>query len=142
VAEHTQRSQRPEVDVTTAVTPLRAPLSCAQIIEAVRQAARWRDQRAGTGLPALWVAVNVSARQLRAHLKHAADIIRTPLGACPKAVMTATAGGRVFNVALTGEARYRIVLEPRGTEMINVAAGRFAASTDMRLVASAGSCPT
>lgn len=51
-----------------------------------------------------YVKLAVSARQLRAHLKHAADIIRTPLGACPKAVMTATAGGRVFNVALTGEA--------------------------------------
>jgi EAL domain-containing protein (putative c-di-GMP-specific phosphodiesterase class I) len=35
------------------------------VSEAVRQAARWRDQRAGSGLPALWVAVNVSARQLR-----------------------------------------------------------------------------
>ena len=35
------------------------------VSEAVRQAARWRDQRAGTGLPDLWVAVNVSARQLR-----------------------------------------------------------------------------
>ena len=35
------------------------------VSEALRQAARWRDQRAGTGLPDLWVAVNVSARQLR-----------------------------------------------------------------------------
>ena len=54
-----------------------------------------------------YVKLAVSARQLRAHLKHAADIIRTPLGACPKAVMTATAGGRAFNVALT-------VYEPGG----------------------------
>ena len=54
-----------------------------------------------------YVKLAVSARQLRAHLKHAADIIRTPLGACPKAVMTATAGGRAFNVALTGEPRPR-----------------------------------
>src|SRR4029079_13216410 len=46
----------------------------------------------------------VSARQLRAHLRHAADIIRTPLGACPKSVMTPTSGGRAFTVALTGEA--------------------------------------
>ena len=50
-----------------------------------------------------YVKLAVSARQLRAHLKHAADIVRTPLGACPKAVMTATAGGRPFTVALTGE---------------------------------------
>jgi diguanylate cyclase len=35
------------------------------VSEAVRQAARWRQQRAGTGLRDLWVSVNVSARQLR-----------------------------------------------------------------------------
>ena len=51
-----------------------------------------------------YVKLAVSARQLRAHLKHAADIIRTPLGACPRAVMTPTAGGLAFTVALTGEA--------------------------------------
>ncbi len=50
-----------------------------------------------------YVKLAVSARQLRAHLKHAADIVRTPLGACPKAVITPTAGGRAFTVALTGE---------------------------------------
>jgi hypothetical protein len=46
----------------------------------------------------------VTAAQLRTHLKHAADIVRTPLGACPKSVLTPTAGGRAFTVALTGEA--------------------------------------
>jgi diguanylate cyclase (GGDEF)-like protein len=35
------------------------------VSEAVRQAARWRDARAGYDRPDLWVAVNVSARQLR-----------------------------------------------------------------------------
>jgi diguanylate cyclase (GGDEF)-like protein len=35
------------------------------VSEALRQAARWRQLRAGSGLPDLWVAVNVSARQLR-----------------------------------------------------------------------------
>lgn len=35
------------------------------ISESIRQVAAWRDRRAGTGSPALWVAVNVSARQLR-----------------------------------------------------------------------------
>src|SRR6188472_4277027 len=35
-----------------------------------------------------YVKLAVSARQLRAHLKHAADIILTPLGACPKSVLT------------------------------------------------------
>src|SRR5512139_282708 len=51
-----------------------------------------------------YVKLAVSARQLRAHLRHAADIVRAPLGACPKAVMTPTAGGRAFTLALTGEA--------------------------------------
>ena len=51
-----------------------------------------------------YVKVAVSARQLRAHLRHAADIIRTPLGACPKSVLTPSAGGRAFAVTLTGEA--------------------------------------
>ena len=51
-----------------------------------------------------YVKLAVSARQLKAHLKHAADIIRTPLGACPKAALTPTAGGSAFTVALTGEA--------------------------------------
>jgi hypothetical protein len=51
-----------------------------------------------------YVKVAVSARQLRAHARHAADIIRAPLSACPKAVLTPTAGGRAFTVALTGEA--------------------------------------
>ncbi len=35
------------------------------VSEALRQAARWREMRAGTGLRELWMAVNVSARQLR-----------------------------------------------------------------------------
>src|SRR5512132_1104336 len=51
-----------------------------------------------------YVKVAVSARQFRTHSRHAADIIRAPLGACPKAVLTPTAGGRAFTVALTGEA--------------------------------------
>jgi hypothetical protein len=51
-----------------------------------------------------YVKLAVSARQLRGHLTHAADIITTRLGTCPKSVMTPTAGGRAFTVALTGEA--------------------------------------
>ncbi|MEO7980027.1 MAG: EAL domain-containing protein, partial [Sporichthyaceae bacterium] len=35
------------------------------VSEALRQAARWREQRAGSGARDLWMAVNVSARQLR-----------------------------------------------------------------------------
>jgi EAL domain-containing protein (putative c-di-GMP-specific phosphodiesterase class I) len=35
------------------------------VSEALRQAARWREQRSGTGARDLWIAVNVSARQLR-----------------------------------------------------------------------------
>jgi diguanylate cyclase (GGDEF)-like protein len=35
------------------------------VSEALRQLARWRDERAALGLPPLWMAVNISARQLR-----------------------------------------------------------------------------
>jgi hypothetical protein len=50
-----------------------------------------------------YVKIGVSAAQLRAHLRHAADIIPAPRGACPKTVLTPTAGGRAFSVALTGD---------------------------------------
>jgi hypothetical protein len=44
----------------------------------------------------------VSAAALRTHLKHPADIIPAPRGACPQTLLTK--GGTVFNVALVGEA--------------------------------------
>ena len=51
-----------------------------------------------------YVKLRVSAAQLRAHLKHAADIIPAPRGACPRSLLTPASGGRAFTVALTGEA--------------------------------------
>lgn len=50
-----------------------------------------------------YVKLRVSAKQLRAHLKHAADIVPAPNGACPRTLLRATSGGRAFAVALTGE---------------------------------------
>ncbi len=50
-----------------------------------------------------YVKLRLSAKQLRSHLKHAADLIPAPRGACPKSVLTATSGGRALQVALTGE---------------------------------------
>jgi hypothetical protein len=50
-----------------------------------------------------YVKLGVSARQLRAHLKHSADIIPAPRGACPQTLL-ATTGGKAFNVTLAGEA--------------------------------------
>lgn len=50
-----------------------------------------------------YVRLSVSARQLRAHAKHAADIIPAPR-ACPRTLLTARSGGLAFQVALTGEA--------------------------------------
>jgi CHRD domain len=47
--------------------------------------------------------VTVSASQLRAHLRHAADIYPVPAGGCPKTVLTANGGGTAFAVAMTGE---------------------------------------
>jgi hypothetical protein len=51
-----------------------------------------------------YVKLRVSAKQLRAHLAHAADIVPAPSGACPRALLTPASGGRAFTVALTGEA--------------------------------------
>jgi hypothetical protein len=51
-----------------------------------------------------YVKLRLSAKQLAAHAKHAADIIPAPSGGCPGALLTATSGGRAFSVALTGEA--------------------------------------
>jgi hypothetical protein len=50
-----------------------------------------------------YVKLSVSASQLRAHTRHAADIIPAPAGGCPKTLLTATSGGRSFTVALAGE---------------------------------------
>jgi len=44
----------------------------------------------------------VSAKALRTHLRHPADIVPAPKGACPRTLLTQ--GGTVFNVAMVGEA--------------------------------------
>jgi hypothetical protein len=49
------------------------------------------------------VKVKVSAKQLKAHVKHPGDIIPAPKGGCPKTLL-ATTGGQGFSIALTGEA--------------------------------------
>jgi hypothetical protein len=51
-----------------------------------------------------YVKLRVSASQLRAHLRHAADIIPAPSGACPRSVLTPTAGGTALTTNLVGEA--------------------------------------
>ncbi|HET7513545.1 MAG TPA: CHRD domain-containing protein [Gaiella sp.] len=51
-----------------------------------------------------YVKLRVSAKQLSAHLRHAADIVPAPGGGCPRTVLSAAAGGRAFPIALTGEA--------------------------------------
>jgi hypothetical protein len=51
-----------------------------------------------------YVKLTVSAKQLRAHLKHAADIVPAPKAGCPRTVLTATRGGQAFRIVLTGEA--------------------------------------
>jgi len=51
-----------------------------------------------------YVKVAVSARSLKTHLKHAADIVPAPRGRCPQTLLTPSAGGRGFTVAMTGEA--------------------------------------
>ena len=51
-----------------------------------------------------YVKLQFSAKQLRAHTKHAADIVLPRNGPCPRTVLSPTAGGRAFPIALTGEA--------------------------------------
>jgi hypothetical protein len=51
-----------------------------------------------------YVKLKVSARSLRTHLTHAADIVPAPKGACPRSVLSATKGGKAFTIVLTGEA--------------------------------------
>jgi hypothetical protein len=51
-----------------------------------------------------YMKLTVSARQRSAHLRHAADIIPAPSGACPSTILSATTGGTALNVTLTGEA--------------------------------------
>lgn len=61
-----------------------------------------------------YVKLRVTARQRSAHLRHAADIIPAPRGACPRTVLSATAGGTAFSIAMTGEAETPSG-EPAGT---------------------------
>jgi hypothetical protein len=50
-----------------------------------------------------YVKIRVSAAQLKAHLKHSADIFPVPRSGCPKTLLSPRAGGRVLNVRLRGE---------------------------------------
>lgn len=50
-----------------------------------------------------YVKLRISARQLKAHVSHAADIIPAPRS-CPTTLLTPRSGGRALQVALTGEA--------------------------------------
>jgi hypothetical protein len=57
-----------------------------------------------TSKKAPYVKLRVSAKALRAHVKHAADIIPAPKGGCPRTLLTQTSGGNTFQIAMTGEA--------------------------------------
>jgi hypothetical protein len=50
-----------------------------------------------------YVKLSVTARQLRAHLKHPADIIPAPSGPCPRTLLAGN-GGTAFNISMVGEA--------------------------------------
>jgi hypothetical protein len=70
-----------------------------------------------------YVKLRVSARQRAGHLRHAADIIPAPSGACPRTVLTPTSGGTEFTIAMTGEAESPAG-EPAGTGTATVRARR------------------
>jgi hypothetical protein len=61
-----------------------------------------------------YTKLSVSAKALKAHIKHPADIVPAPRGACPRTLL-ATTGGRAFQVALTGEAEGSPAGDPAGT---------------------------
>lgn len=71
-----------------------------------------------------YVKLSVSAKALRAHLKHPGDIILAPRGGCPRTLLSGS-GGRAFQVALTGEAEGAIG-DPvaTGTATIRLRAGQ------------------
>jgi hypothetical protein len=50
-----------------------------------------------------YVKLRVSAKALKAHVKHAADIIPAPASGCPRTLLTPSSGGTAFSVALVGE---------------------------------------
>jgi hypothetical protein len=62
-----------------------------------------------------YVKLRVNASRQRAHLRHAADIVPAPRGACPRTLLTATSGGTAIAVAMTGEAEAPTAGEPVGT---------------------------
>lgn len=51
-----------------------------------------------------YVKLRVTAAQQRGHLRHAADIIPAPRGACPRTILTPTSAGTALRTVLTGEA--------------------------------------
>ncbi|MDX6439689.1 MAG: hypothetical protein QOF45_2272 [Gaiellaceae bacterium] len=51
-----------------------------------------------------YAKIRVSAAQLKAHLKHSADIYPVPRAGCPKTLLSPSTGGRLLSVRLRGEA--------------------------------------
>jgi len=50
-----------------------------------------------------YTKIQVTAAQLRAHGKHAADIIPAPRGACPRTILSPAKNGVLITAALAGE---------------------------------------
>ena len=50
-----------------------------------------------------YTKIQVTAAQLRAHGRHAADIIPAPRGGCPRTILTPTKNGVLISAALAGE---------------------------------------
>ena len=51
-----------------------------------------------------YVKLRVTARQRTAHLRHAADIIPSGRGACPRTILSPTSAGTAVRIFMTGEA--------------------------------------
>jgi hypothetical protein len=78
------------------------PLATATTSESEAQARQAVCHRT-TSATRPYAKVRVNARQMRAHQRHAADIIPAPRGSCPRSLLTAGSGGRALATVLVGE---------------------------------------
>ncbi len=87
------------VGAVVATVPLATAQARSDSAEATTRAVCHRTSSASRP----YVKLRVSAAQQSRHLRHAADIIPAPRGACPRSLLTANAGGTALRTVLTGE---------------------------------------
>jgi hypothetical protein len=79
------------------------PLAAAEARNDSAEATRFSICHRTSSASRPYVKLRVTARQRTTHLRHAADIIPAPRGACPRTVLTPTSAGTALRTFLTGE---------------------------------------